>query len=71
MKAPFRLYLDGTRRRIVKHSDATAAYLLANVGDELEKKYESQVLAMVKPDAIVAAPVVQIAEPKKSKKFKL
>lgn len=46
MIATTRLFLDSTRLRVVKEGDAAAAFLLANIGDDVPAKYAAQVAAI-------------------------
>ena len=42
MIAKERVYLDKTRKRVLKHAHPDCATLLAGIGDEIPEKYESQ-----------------------------
>jgi len=43
MIAPARLYLDSSRRRVVREGDSAAAYLLCFKGEELSPEVEKLV----------------------------
>ena len=50
MIATERLYLDSSRRRVVKEGDAAAAFLLVGIGGVIPKQFEN--LVNVEPSPV-------------------